>query len=242
MPNLLGYCGPDANQVILDAIAENKSRPELISVLQGFQGAFPYLRFLSQYCQNSDPFAHEVTEAYWIGNSLLEKVPTDAFYHHLRKRLSSKFSPDHLKSFFQTSPYASFPHHSLHVFNAFSTMGTVPDSFASGKGSDGKVGQLMDKCRISWGRILGADDTGNLSVEYEPVLRRDGKLSLGEPAKTSVLAQAQGRSFVNGAKEGDWISFHWGFACTLFTPKQVANLRKYTLADMALANMVPVPQ
>ena len=100
----------------------------------------------------------------------------------------------------------------------------------------------MDKCRISWGKILEADDKGNLIVEYEPVLRINGRLSLGEPTKTKVLADVQGRSFVRGARPGDWISFHWGFACTTLAQTQIANLRKYTLSDMALANMVPVPQ
>ena len=100
----------------------------------------------------------------------------------------------------------------------------------------------MDKCKISWGKIIGTDDKGNLIVEYEPVERHDGKLSLGQPAKAKVAFEAQGRSFVNGAKPGDWISFHWGFACTTLTPLQVANLRKYTLADMALSNRVPIQQ
>jgi hydrogenase maturation factor len=101
---------------------------------------------------------------------------------------------------------------------------------------------MMDKCRISWGRILGADDRGNLRVEYEPVVRNEGKLSLGKPVETTITSEVQGRSFVSEAKVGDWVSFHWGFACTVLTPVQVANLRKYTLSDMSLANMVPVPQ
>jgi hypothetical protein len=99
----------------------------------------------------------------------------------------------------------------------------------------------MDKCRISWGKVLGYEN-GNLLVEYEPVLRREGKLSLGQPVKTEVVAEVQGHSFVGDVRPGDWISFHWGFACTALTHAQVANLRKYTLSDMALANMVPVPQ
>jgi hydrogenase maturation factor len=47
---------------------------------------------------------------------------------------------------------------------------------------------------------------------------------------------------VEGTKVGDWVSFHWGFACTILTPAQVTNLRKYTLSDMTLANAVPIPQ
>lgn len=120
-------------------------------------------------------------------------------------------------------------------------MGTAPDALANASGADDKVAQLMDKCRISWGKVLGYEN-GSFVVEYEPVLRTDGKLHLGQPVKTKVLAEVQGRSFVTDVKPGDWISSHWGFACTSLAPAQVVNLRKYTLSDMVLANTVPVPQ
>jgi hypothetical protein len=120
-------------------------------------------------------------------------------------------------------------------------MGTVPDSFASGAGSDETVGMPMDKCRISWGHVVEVDEAGNLRVEYEPVVRREGKLMLGKPVHANVVAHVDGKSFVSGVKPGDWVSFHWGFACATLTPEQVINLRKYTISDMAIANSVPIP-
>ena len=99
----------------------------------------------------------------------------------------------------------------------------------------------MDKCRISWGRVIEVDEAGNLAVDYEPVVRREGKLSLGMPTRAKVVAEVQGKSFVSGVRPGDWVSFHWGFACATVTSSQVANLRKYTLSDMAIANSVPLP-
>jgi hypothetical protein len=242
MPNRLGYCGPDANEVLLDACISNKPSKELIKALQGFQAAYPYLRFIANSMGADDPFDYRAVEAYWIGNDALEKISPGEFYEHLRERFTAKFPKEHVKKFFTAHPYAAFPHHALHVFNAFSAMGTVPDSFANAAGPDDKVGALMDKCRISWGKILEADDKGNWIVEYEPVRRSEGRLSLREPIKTKVIAEVQGRSFISGAKPGDWISFHWGFACTTLSQAQVANLRKYTLSDMTLANTVPVPQ
>lgn len=242
MPNLLGYCGPDENDVLFDACLSNKPSKQLIKALEAFQGAFPYLRFIAHSQGLGDPFDYRAVEAYWIGNDLLQNISPTGFYDHLKERLSKKFPKEQIKKLFEAQPYAAFPHHGLHVFNAFSTMGTVPDSFANASGPDDKVGGLMDKCRISWGRVLGADGKGNMIVEYEPVLRHEGELSLGRPVTTKVLAEVQGRSFVRDANPGDWISFHWGFACTTLTPTQVANLRKYTLSDIALTNMVPVPQ
>jgi hypothetical protein len=241
MPNRLGYCGPDENEVLLDACVNNRATEPLIAALKGFQAAFPYLKFIAQSLGIDDPFDYRVVEAYWIGNDTLQRIPPDGFYNHLRERLKAKFPKEQVKKLFEAKPYAPFPHHALHVFNAFSTMGTVPDLFANATGPDDKVGSMMDKCRVSWGKILRTDEKGNLIVEYEPVERHNRKLSLGQPTTTKVACEAEGRSFVNGAKPGDWISFHWGFACTTLTPLQVANLRKYTSADMALANRAPVP-
>jgi len=241
MPNRLGYCGPDENDVLLDALTSNRPTKQLINALKGFQAAYPYLRFIAHSQGIDDPFDYRAVEAYWIGNDILQNISPNDFYDHLRERFQRKFPKEHIKQLLQSQPYAAFPHHALHVFNAFSTMGTAPDALASASGPDDKVGQLMDKCRISWGKVLGYEN-GNLLVEYEPVLRREGKLSLGQPVKTEVVVEVQGHSFAGAVRPGDWISFHWGFACTTLTHAQVANLRKYTLSDMALANMVPVPQ
>ena len=242
MPNHLGYCGPENNDVLFDSCISNKRSEQLVDALRGFQAAYPYLRFIAESIGAEDPLDYRAVEAYWIGNDFLQKISPGDFYDHLKARFKAKFPKEHIKKLFEAQTFAPFPHHALHVFNAFSTMGTVPESFASGAGPDEMVGSLMDKCRIAWGRVLEADENGNLIVEYEPVRRLKGKLYLGKPAPTKVLAQFQGKSFVEGAKAGDWVSFHWGFACTILTPTQVTNLRKYTLSDMVLANAVPVPQ
>lgn len=241
MPNRLGYCGPDENEVLLEACLTNKRSKELLKALEAFKGAQPYLRFIAQSL-GLETFDYRVVEAYWIGNDLLDKIPRAGFYEHLRERLERKFPKEHIKRLFESRPFATFPHHTLHVFNTFSTMGTVPDAFANAAGRDDQVGELMDKCRISWGNVLSSDKDGNLTVEYEPIQRRDGLLSFGQPAHARVISRVNGRSFMNNLKPGDWISFHWGFACSRLTLKQVADLRKYTYMDMAVANAVPIPQ
>lgn len=241
MPNRLGYCGPDENDVLLDCCLSNKRSDQLIEALRGFQAAYPYLRFIAESLGAEDPFDYRAVEAYWIGNDSLQKISPGDFYDHLRARFKAKFPKEHIKKLFETQTFAPFPHHALHVFNAFSTMGTAPESFASGAGPDETVGALMDKCRISWGKVIEIDESGYLTVESEPVQRREGKLYLGRPATTKILARVQDKSFVNGVKPGDWVSSHWGFACSILTPTQVSNLKKYTLSDMALANAVPVP-
>ena len=223
------------------ACVTNKRSKELLSALEAFKGAHPYLRFIAQ-SQGLEPFDYRVVEAYWIGNDLLDNIPRSGFYDHLKERLDKKFPKEHIKRLFESRPFATFPHHALHVFNAFSTMGTVPDAFANAVGSDDQVGELMDKCRISWGRVLSSDKDGNLIVEYEPIQRRDGILSFGQTIHTKVISRINGNTFMQGVKPGDWVSFHWGFACSTLSPQQVTNLKKYTYMDMAVANAVPIPQ
>jgi len=241
MPNRLGYCGPDENEILLNAIQTNKTDDNLRKALKGFKAAYPYLHFIAETTGRSDPFDYDVVEAYWIGNSLLEKIPPSAFYDHLKRRFEAKFPKEHVKKLFQARAYAPFPHHALHVFNAFSSMGTAPDHLANPTRSDDLAGVLMDKCRISWGMIRQVEPE-HFVVEYEPVQRNDGVLSLGPPATTKVMRHIQGRPFLNEAKAGDWVSFHWGFACTTLTPHQVTELRRYTLSDMEIANLVPPPE
>jgi len=241
MPNRLGYCGPDENEILLDACVTNKRSKELLSALVAFKGAQPYLRFIAE-SQGLHTFDYRVVEAYWIGNDLLDNIPRAAFYAHLKERLEKKFPKEHIKRLFESRPFATFPHHALHVFNAFSTMGTVPDAFANAVGSDEQVGELMDKCRISWGKVLSSDKDGKLTVEYEPVQRQNGVLSFGQSIYTEVISRIAGNSFMQDVKPGDWISVHWGFACSPLSPQQVTNLKKYTLMDMDVANAVPIPE
>ena len=241
MPNRLGYCGPDENDVLLEACLTNKRSKELLKALEAFKGAQPYLKFIA-HSLGLETFDYRVVEAYWIGNDLLDNIPRAGFYEHLRERLAKKFPKEHIKRLFESRPFATFPHHALHVFNAFSTMGTVPDAFANATGHDDRVGELMDKCRISWGKVLSSDKDGNLTVEYEPIQRMNGLLSFGHPTQTKIVSRINGSGFMSDLKLGDWISFHWGFACSTLSPKQVADLRKYTYMDMDVANAVPVPQ
>ena len=241
MPNSLGYCGPDRNDILFEAALKTRSSNELVETLREFKAAYPYQRFIAEASGIHDPFDYGVAEAYWIGNSLLDKIAPDAFYAHLRERFSKKFPVEHVKRFFESQPYASFPHHALHVFNAFSGMGTVPDSIASGQGSESERARFMDQCKISWGRIMGIEDQ-ELIVQYEPVTFNKGHLLLGQPKVKRIDRQRAGRGFVDEARLGDWVSFHWGFAASVLSERQVTSLRKYTLRAMQMANKNPIPQ
>ena len=77
-PFLLGFCGPrgKTDKAILLKFLENKKVPEkkVIKILEQFEGAYPYYKFIAKKNGIKDPFNEKVVRAYWIGNKLLEKA------------------------------------------------------------------------------------------------------------------------------------------------------------------------
>lgn len=129
MPNRLGYCGPDENDVLFDALVNNKPTKELMNALRGFQAAYPYLRFIAHSQGLEDPFDYRAVEAYWIGNDLLQRIAPNEFYDHLRERFQEKFPKEHIKQLLQTQPYAAFPTSCASRFQRFLDDGNRPRRF-----------------------------------------------------------------------------------------------------------------
>jgi hypothetical protein len=51
-----------------------------------------------------------------------------------------------------------------------------------------------------------------------------------------VMRQIDGRGFVDGARIGDLVSIHWGWACEVLTSDQHQRLERYTRHHLAIAN------
>ena len=84
MPNFLGYCGPDERGRIQQSLEGGKTDDELVRTLRQFEAAYPFLGLIAK-STGREVFDYAVPEAYWIGNSLLTKVPASDFYrfsHH----------------------------------------------------------------------------------------------------------------------------------------------------------------
>ena len=93
----------------------------------------------------------------------------------------------------------------------------------------------MDHCRVSWGTVVDVAG-GELVVDRVPLLLERGKLVLGRPVQERVMRQIDGRGFVDGARVGDVVSIHWGWACEVLTPEQHQPLERYTRHHLAIAN------
>lgn len=228
MPNSLGYCGPDDRGLILRHIEESKGGEDLASTLKGFEAAYPFLRLIAR-STGKEVYDYQVPEAYWIGNSLLEKVETPEFYRFSHHELVGK-DPKEVKRLFKLVGGRARPHHTFYVMSTYASSSVADGPNLTTDGAR-KVQGLIDNCRISWGEVVGVEKR-RLKVKYRPVSVGHGKLGLGTPIVKRVDFNPEVRSF-SGMKAGDWVTMHWNYACEVITPRQVRNIEKYTNRDIA---------
>lgn len=224
MPNRLSYCGGDDNKALFDYCVAEQTDPGLVHILRDFQAAYPYLKLIAGANHIADPFDRRVVEAYWIGNELLDKVDLVQFYSSLRQRFAKRLDAKTLDYLLSKPPLGARAHHSFHVFDVHSRIGAVEHSL-----------HTMESCRIGWGRVREIQAT-HFVVEHQPLVLEQGKLKLGDVRDKKVLRQIDGAGFIANPRLGDFISFHWDWACDRLPPRQVQNLEKHTRYHLELAN------
>jgi len=233
MPNSLGYCGPDEKGQIQRDLERDRSDEKLVQTLQKFEAAYPFLRLIAKNA-GRQVFDYSVPEAYWVGNRLLDLVPASDFYsfshHEIRGR-----DPKIVREVFRQLNGAAPPHHTFYVMSTYATT-VVPDGPNVTNQSRGKIAEVVDNCRISWGTVrkVGKDQ---LQVEVSRVNVDDGGLSLARPMLKKVRYNPEIRPF-GTVKAGDIVSIHWNYACDVLTPRQAKNIARYTGADIKLVNQL----
>ena len=228
MPNKLSFCGPDKNKDLFYYCQNQEVDHGLNLILKEFQVLYPYLKFIAQSNQLKDPFDEKIIEAYWLGNQLLDNVNKSRLYNHLldEQQLKKKLNKKLLKKVVDKIPLGAKPHHSFHVLSVWKRTGNLDVMHTLNS---------MDLCRISWGKIKKID-LPNLEVEYQPLVLENGRLKLGSIIFQKVLTEINNSGFIEKPRLGQWISFHWGFACEVLNNYQVANLKKYTEESIRLTN------
>ncbi|MFH1671515.1 MAG: DUF6390 family protein [Candidatus Portnoybacteria bacterium] len=228
MPNKLSFCGPDKNRDLFYYSSTGEVDQGLNLILKEFQTLYPYLNFIARVNKIKDPFDEKVIEAYWIGNSLLDNIEKNKLYNHLSDdhQLKKKLSRLLLKQVIDKIPLGAKPHHSFHVLNVWKRTGHLDIMHTL---------STMDLCRVSWGKIRKID-WPELEVEYQPLTLEKDKIKLGELVNNKVLGQINDSGFIKEPKIGDWISFHWNFACEVLNENQINNLKKYTEESIRLVN------
>lgn len=228
-PNLLGYCGGDDHRALLEYGLDGRTDQGLIELERQFEGAYPYLQLIARANNIADPFDRRVVEAYWIGNHLLERVDMGELYRSLEERFRRRTAPQEWRWLAAKAPAGARPHHSFHVFDVFPRTGLMRS------GAVDHLVETMDRCRIRPGRVMAVAGP-ELMVRVRPLVLRAGKLALGEPRVETVSRWLDGRGFVDSTGEGDWVSIHWGWACDVLTPRQRADLERYTRWHLRLCN------
>ncbi len=246
-PHELGFCGPQIarrQQILKKFIRGEASAAKTRKALKDFKGAYHYYGLIAKSNKIKNPFDEKVVAAYWIGNSLLEKVKTEDLREMIIKYFSGKgLLPKEIAVKKAAAiPENSKPHHSFHVLVIGSVTGSV----------DFKNTKLKDLCRIGWGRVTkkfkvlplrgisrrekSSPPTGDLPkgekfkviVTCQPLVGKK-KIRLGRPVKREIIWD---REIVPKVKIGDWVSFHWNWLVQVLTKKEVKNLRKYTLKTL----------
>ena len=228
-PNRLKYCGPDKNKDLFEYCAKTHVDPGLGMLLKEFEVMYPYLKLIADENNIVNPFDEKVVEAYWIGNELLNNVKMNKLYYHLidEQQLKKRTSMKLLNKIVGRIPVGAKPHHAFHVFN-------VP--FRTGKLTVDHTLETMDKCRISWGKILKVEGSG-LNVESCPLLSKNGKFYFGEKKNLLVNYKYGKEQFIKDPKKGYIITFHWDWACEVITEQQKDQLKAWTIHHLKIANL-----
>jgi len=223
MPNRLTYCGGDDHRALFDYCVAGVTDPGLRGLLRKFTGAMPYLQLIAECNAILDPFDAQVVEAYWLGNDLLQGVEARALVARCAPVISREMRARNLELVLGKAPAGAHPHHSFHVLEVCPRIGW-PQALS-----------FMDKCRISWGKVVSLDGS-MLTVEGMQLVIAGHRLVLGPPERRAVNREIDGNGFVGTARIGDWVSMHWGWACQVLSPRQVANLERWTRYHLDIVN------
>lgn len=224
MPNHLGYCGGNDNDVLFEHAVTGHPDARLVPLLAKFSGAVPYLRTIAAANRIGDPFDPRVVEAYWLGNELLEGVEAADLHRTLEERFGRQLTGKLREQVLRKAPDGARPYHFFHVVDVYRHLERDEVGMAA-----------MESCRISWGRVREVDGASVL-VDRQPLGVGEAGLELGQPRPERVLRAMSGRGFVDEVSVGDWVSMHWGWTCEVLDGRKLANLERYTRYHLALAN------
>lgn len=234
-PNQLGYCGPDVHDEMLQRVDARAGGAELRALARGFEGAWPYLELIAAGNGIRDPLDGRVVEAYWIGNRLLDRVDTPLFADSLVRRFapSLRWRADRDRLL---DPLAGggVPHHGFHVFAVYPWVGLLRS------GAVDQALQVLDRCRIRWGRITALGQS-QATVESRPLGWDGRRLTLGAPRAEIATTTRDGYLLAPRLRVGDWCALHWDWVCEPLDRRRLDALRRYTHQQLDAVNGAPFP-
>ncbi len=221
--NRLKYCGPaDAEPALYRTIVEGKDMEASRKALLRFEALEPYLTAIAAK-HGLDLLDHDVVEAYWIGNELLDDFTRDDFrllLDELSRRGLPRFMADRLAG---QLPQHPLPHHVFHV--SFVGVGMVTGHVETTLPN-------MESCRPAWAKVIQKTKE-SLLMERPALVAERGRLSLGAPVQETVSYDPR---ILPGVRRGDDVVLHWSWPAMVLSPGQLTNLKAYTARSLESAN------
>lgn len=211
--NRMEHCGPSkAHEVLYDFIRTGQREQEAKEALTRFEGLYAYLKLIADR-HGLDPFDHDVVEAYWIGNGLLDGFTSWDFRTFLPALGKRGLPMSIVRRLQEMVPEGALPHH------AFDTL------FVGVGQLTGKVEMTLDNmrnCLVSWGRVDMV--IGNKIRVTGPMLGRfAGRYIMTFDAPRHISRPSGLRPDI-----GDMVAVHWGECVHILDEKQRENLETYT--------------
>ena len=228
-PNRLHFCGPDANREIWEYLNAGFTDFGLQKLLKGFDTLYPYLEYIAHENHLTDPFDPRVVEAYWLGNTLLEKTDKRDLHTHFvdNLHLKDKLPIKKFRLLEERIGQGVLPNHNYHVINVPKRMGHQEMDATP---------EFMDSCRISWGTVQSVSGP-TIVVEYEPLLLVGNRLTLGEKTTKKLVRRLEADYDIEMLAPGHIITMHWDIPCEVISEETAQSLRKHTMQAIKIVNV-----
>jgi hypothetical protein len=226
-PNALGYCGPDDNVALFEYGSADVVDGGLRALAREFEGAWPYLELIASRSRR-DPLDGDVVEAYWIGNSLLDRVDMASFGSSMRERFQNRAGTS-WDSVADALDAGARPSHGFHVFCVYPWVGLMRTGMVS------QPLRVLDQCRIRWGEVVEIDGD-RARVRTWPLALEGDRLLIGTETVESVSWASEGHGLSPGLEPGDSVAVHWNWVCERLDSKSLTRLQRETSAAIQLAN------
>lgn len=230
-PNALGYCGADETRLLLEYGAAGASDGGLAELARTFEGAWPYLTLIAAANGIADPLDPRVVEAYWVGNSLLDRVTPGDLARHVEDRFQGRIGRT-WECVLDSVAAGAVPHHAFHVFAVYPWLGLMRTGVID------EPLHVLDQCRTTPALVESVHGE-TARVLARTLVWNGARLELGPMRPRDVRLRDDGLALVGDAQPGDWVSLHWNFVCDRLTPSAAARLTRVTRRVLAAVNATP---